>query len=71
VKQFVFRYESAEHFIDVFRKWYGPTYKAFGALDAGGQTRLAADIAALSTKYNRRSTSFVVPADYLEVVIER
>jgi ubiquinone/menaquinone biosynthesis C-methylase UbiE len=70
-KEFVFRYQSAEHFIDVFRRFYGPTYKAFGALDAAGQTRLAEDIAALSVRFNRRSTSFVVPAEYLEVVIER
>jgi hypothetical protein len=70
-KQFVFRYQSAEHFIEVFRRFYGPTYKAFGALDAAGQARLAEDIAALSVRFNRRSTSFVVPAEYLEVVIER
>jgi ubiquinone/menaquinone biosynthesis C-methylase UbiE len=70
-KQFVFRYQSVEHFIEVFRRFYGPTYKAFGALDAAGQARLAEDIAALSVRFNRRSTSFVVPAEYLEVVIER
>lgn len=70
-KEFVFRYESASHFIDVFRRFYGPTYKAFGALDSGGQARLAADIADLSSRFNRRKTSFVVPAEYLEVVIER
>ena len=70
-KEFVFRYQSAEHFIEVFRRFYGPTYKAFGALDAAGQARLAEDIAALSVRFNRRPTSFVVPAEYLEVVIER
>jgi hypothetical protein len=70
-KDFVFRYESAQHFIDVFRRFYGPTYKAFGALDAAGQGRLAADIADLSARFNVRKSSFVVPAEYLEVVIER
>ncbi len=70
-KEFVFRYQSAEHFIDVFRRFYGPTYKAFGALDAAGQARLAADITALSTRFNHRRNSFVVPGEYLEVVIER
>ena len=35
-KVFVFRYQSAEHFIDVFRRFYGPTHKAFEALDAAG-----------------------------------
>jgi SAM-dependent methyltransferase len=70
-KPFVFRYESASHFIHVFRKFYGPTYKAFGSLDTDAQVRLAADIDDLSTKFNRSKTSFVVPAEYLEIVIER
>jgi SAM-dependent methyltransferase len=69
--EFVFRYESAAHFIDIFRRFYGPTYKAFGALDADGQGRLASDLTELSARFNRHKTSFVVPAEYLEVVIER
>jgi SAM-dependent methyltransferase len=70
-REFVFRYQSADHFIEVFRRFYGPTHKAFAALDADGQARLAADITALASRFNRRSTSFVVPGEYLEVVIER
>ncbi len=27
------------HWVQVFRDWYGPTHKAFGALDAAGQAR--------------------------------
>ncbi len=70
-KDFVFRYHSAAHFIEVFRTFYGPTFKAFGALDSRAQARLAADIEELSAKFNRSSTSFVVPGEYLEVVIDR
>jgi ubiquinone/menaquinone biosynthesis C-methylase UbiE len=70
-KEVAFRYESTAHFTDVFRRFYGPTYKAFLALDTEGQARLAADITDLSTRFNRRRTSFVVPCEYLEVVIER
>jgi hypothetical protein len=70
-KDFVFRYESTDHFIDVFRRFYGPTHKAFGALDAEGQARLTADIAAVVSQFNRGKRSLVVPAQYLEVVIER
>lgn len=70
-REFVLRYLSTEHFIDTFRRFYGPTFKAFGALDAAGQARLAADIGALSARFNRRQSSFVVPCEYLEVVIER
>jgi SAM-dependent methyltransferase len=70
-KYFVFRYESTAHFIDVFRRFYGPTHKAFEALEPQRQTQLAGEIAELSTQFSRSTTSFVVPAEYLEVVIER
>lgn len=72
-RNFVFRYESADHFIHVFRTYYGPTFKAFGALDADGQLRLADDIRALIEQFNGPSTlkSVAVPAEYLEVVIDR
>ena len=52
-------------------RFYGPTCKAFGALDSKSQARLAADIEDLSSRFNRGRNSFVVPAEYLEVVIER
>jgi ubiquinone/menaquinone biosynthesis C-methylase UbiE len=68
---FAFRYESTAHFIEVFRKFYGPTYKAFGALDEKGQAQLTADITALAAKWNRSATAFVVPSEYLETVIQR
>jgi SAM-dependent methyltransferase len=70
-KDFAFRYASPEHFVDVFRRWYGPTHKAFGALDAAGQALLAKDIAELAVKFDRGHTSLVAPGEYLEVVIER
>ncbi len=44
---FNFRYRSAAHFIEVFRTWYGPVHKAFGALPAEGAAALARDLAAL------------------------
>lgn len=40
VRHFAFRYRSPEHFVDVFRSYYGPTHKAFAALDADGQAAL-------------------------------
>ena len=70
-RDFDFRYESAEHFIDIFRRYYGPVFKAFGALDADGQARLAVDLTELGARFNRSERSFAVPAEYLEVVIER
>jgi SAM-dependent methyltransferase len=70
-RDFVFRYESSAHFIDIFRRLYGPTYVAFRMLDAAGQERLSADIGELAARFTRRQSSFVVPGEYLEVVIER
>jgi SAM-dependent methyltransferase len=66
---FVFRYRSPEHFVDVFRRWYGPTYKAFQVLGAGAGG-LEADILALLRASNRADDgTLVVPADYVEVVV--
>jgi hypothetical protein len=53
-----------------FRDYYGPTHKAFAALDLAGQTALAADITALLNRMNiGGANSLVVPAEYLEIVI--
>ena len=71
-KHFNFRYASAAHWIQVFRDYYGPTHKAFAALDATGQSRLAADITALLERLNVAGPgSLVVPAEYAEVVVTK
>jgi SAM-dependent methyltransferase len=70
-RDFNFRYASEAHWLQVFRDYYGPTHKAFAALDAPGQARLAADIVALLECRKRSGqSSLVVPAEYLEVVIK-
>jgi len=69
-RKFNFRYNSAAHWLEVFRTYYGPTHKAFAALDAAAQEALAADITALLDRMNIAGTkSLVVPSEYLEVVI--
>ena len=69
-KHFAFRYRSAAHFLQVFRDTYGPTHKAFAALDADGQRALAGEITALLESLNVAGPqSLVVPSEYLEVVI--
>jgi len=71
-RNFNFRYRSAAHWIQIFRDFYGPTHKAFAALDPAGQDALAKDITALLDRYNTAgSASLVVPGEYLEVVIVR
>ncbi len=39
-RSFAFRYRSARHFVDHFKGYYGPTFKAFEALDAEGKEYL-------------------------------
>ncbi len=71
-KDFVFRYRSAAHWLDVFRTFYGPMQKAFGALGSVKQESLAADLIALAQTFNRATDgSLVAPSQYAEVVIAR
>jgi hypothetical protein len=56
--------------MQVFRDVYGPTHKAFAALDAKGQVRLEADIMLLLERMNvAGKSSLVVPGEYLEAVV--
>jgi SAM-dependent methyltransferase len=66
---FVWRFASAQGYLDLFRTYYGPVHKAFGALDATGQEALARDLIDGVERYNRSTDgTLVVPADYLEGV---
>ena len=69
-RMFQFRYRSPEHFLEVFRTYYGPVHKAFLALDPAGQTRLEEAMLDLLRKSARGGgQGLVVPSEYLEVVI--
>jgi ubiquinone/menaquinone biosynthesis C-methylase UbiE len=71
-RDFMFRYRSAAHFIDVFRAYYGPMVKAFAALVEAKQKALATDIEGLIARFNRAGDgTMIVPGEYLEVVIIR
>lgn len=71
-RMFTFRYRSTAHFLDIFRRYYGPTLKAFGALDEAGQKALAQDIAELIGRFNKAEDgTLVVPSEYLEIVVTR
>lgn len=71
-KVFNFRYESVDHWLGVFRDYYGPVHKAFAALDDANQRALGRDIAALLERLNVGGPgSLVVPGEYLEVVVVR
>lgn len=69
-RHFNFRYRSAAHWLQVFRDYYGPTHKAFAALDPAARPALERDIVALLDELNVAGpNSLVVPAEYLEVVV--
>jgi ubiquinone/menaquinone biosynthesis C-methylase UbiE len=71
-RDFVFRYKSPEHWIDVFRTWYGPVHKAFARLSAEKQLQLDADLHALISDFNTSGDSTaVIPGEYLEVVVTK
>jgi ubiquinone/menaquinone biosynthesis C-methylase UbiE len=71
-RHFMFRYRSPEHFLDVFKTYYGPILKAFAALDETKQRGLQDDLNALIARLNTSDDStMVVPSEYLEVVITK
>ncbi len=71
-RDFVFRYRSPEHFVDLFKTYYGPMLKAFAALEEPKQKALRADLIALIGTMNKAADGTVaVPSEYLEVVITK
>ena len=71
-RHFVFRYRSPAHWLEVFRTYYGPVHKTFGALEPAAQGALQRDLVALIEQFNRSGDgTMVVPSEYLEIVITR
>jgi SAM-dependent methyltransferase len=58
--------------VEFFRKYYGPTQRAFDALDAGGQAALRNDLERLWAEHNQATDDTAhVEAEYLEVMATR
>ncbi|MFA6141177.1 MAG: class I SAM-dependent methyltransferase [Hyphomicrobium sp.] len=71
-RNFVFRYKSPEHWVEIFRNYYGPVVKAFAAIDPQAREALEADLyALLDTSNVADDRTLVVPNEYLEVVITK
>jgi ubiquinone/menaquinone biosynthesis C-methylase UbiE len=73
-RQFTFRYRSPQHFVEVFRTFYGPMNKTFGALEAEPEKQAAfgRDLLELIERGNRSGDgTLILPSEYLEVVIEK
>jgi ubiquinone/menaquinone biosynthesis C-methylase UbiE len=70
-RTFTWRFESVEEFVDFFRRWYGPTLKAFAALEGSGRDALERDIVALGHRFERLgpgADAVAIPATYTEAV---
>jgi len=59
--------------VEFFRKYYGPTQRAFASLDTTAQDALRQDLIELQTNHNTAKTPgiTVAAAEYLEVVALR
>jgi ubiquinone/menaquinone biosynthesis C-methylase UbiE len=69
---YVWRFRSPEEFAGFFQELYGPTRKAFEALDEAGRQRLWDDLTALARDHDiEQGLTVAMPAEYLEVVATR
>ncbi|MGZ8695368.1 MAG: class I SAM-dependent methyltransferase [Gaiellaceae bacterium] len=69
---FTYRLRAAEEFCELFRRWYGPTLKAFEALETDeARAALQADIDELAKRWDRLESddAVAIPAAYLETVV--
>ncbi|HMM76352.1 MAG TPA: class I SAM-dependent methyltransferase [Gammaproteobacteria bacterium] len=58
--------------VEFFRSYYGPTNRAFGALDEAGQAALRGDLEALWQQHNAATDgSTAIEAEYLEILATR
>jgi ubiquinone/menaquinone biosynthesis C-methylase UbiE len=71
-KNFMFRYKSPKHWVEIFCSYYGPVLKAFAAIDLEARDALEAELHKLIAEFNvAKDGTMVVPGAYLEVVITR
>jgi ubiquinone/menaquinone biosynthesis C-methylase UbiE len=69
-REFIFRYRSPMHWVEVFRNYYGPLNKTFGGLDSDTQAAFTREVLDLIEQGNRsKDRSLVLPSEYLEIVI--
>jgi len=71
-REFMFRYHSPAHWLEVFRTYYGPINKAFAAMDGERQAAFQRDLMTLMESRNRSGDgTLVLPSEYLEIVMVR
>jgi SAM-dependent methyltransferase len=68
----VFRFRSPEEYVELFRRYYGPTLKAFEAAGEAKAPALAKDLADLARRFDRNHGGPVaVAARYVEAIAAR
>lgn len=71
-KVFVFRYRSFEHWLEIFRSFYGPVHMTYKALDAEKQVALTTEMRELLGRWNRSGDeTLAYPGEYLEAVLTK
>lgn len=67
----LFRYRNNQHWIEVFRAWFGPIIHVLDTIDEKSRTELLRELNDILGRFNRSGDeSLMVSADYLEVVID-
>ncbi|HEX5041966.1 MAG TPA: class I SAM-dependent methyltransferase [Candidatus Polarisedimenticolaceae bacterium] len=65
-------YLSPEHGVEVFRNYFGPTHRAFQALDTAGQEALQRDLLEIFAEHNKAKNGTVhMECEYLQVLARR
>jgi ubiquinone/menaquinone biosynthesis C-methylase UbiE len=62
------RFRSFDHWLEVFRTWFGPAKVAFERVGAEGEEALAGELRALLEGANTDTETLVVPSEYAEVI---
>jgi SAM-dependent methyltransferase len=71
-RTYTWRFPAAEDLVAFFRTWYGPTLKAFAALEGDARDALEHDLVALVRRHNRLDGDVIaIPATYTESVAVR
>ncbi len=69
-RTFFFRYASPQHWLDVFRTYFGPVRSAFQTLDTARTERLSTQLLNVVGHFNQATDGTVVaPCDYVEIVV--
>ena len=68
-RHLMFRYPSADVWLEVFRTYFGPVSRAFDAVGPAGEAALREDLLQLLARFNRSGDQTILaPSEYLEVV---